>query len=189
MRDATNTYGQVQDGAELIWVKPKRSKGQFELRAGDTIVATLVWDRGTRAVAQWGERRYHMSRRGWLRPRVLVSTADSGERGVEDGADTPVAMFAQHGGLLSFPDGRVFFWKKPKWLTRERIWVDSAAAELVHVHPARRATVVVTAQPEAARLPELPLLILLGQYLIVLASQDAEAAGTAAATAAIVAAS
>jgi hypothetical protein len=189
MQDAISTYGQVQDGGELIWVKPKWSKSQYELRAGDTIVATLVWDRGTRALAQWGERRYHISRRGWLRPRILVSTGDSSEGRVEDGPGTTVATLAQHGGLLSFPDGRAFFWKKPKWLTRERIWVDSATTELVHFHPARRATVVVTAQPEAAQRPELPLLMLLGQYLIVLAAQDAEMAGTAAASAAIVAAS
>jgi hypothetical protein len=187
--DATNTHDQVLNGAELIWVKPKWSKRQFELHTGDTIVATLVWDRGTRALAQWDESRYYMSRRGWLRPRILVTTADSSSGRVGAGAGTPIATFAQHGGLLSFPDSREFFWKKPKWLTRERIWVDSAATELVHFHPARHATVAVTAQPEAAQRPELPLLILLGQYLIVLAAQDAEAAGTAAGTAAIIAAS
>ncbi|HEX9414562.1 MAG TPA: hypothetical protein VF916_13735 [Ktedonobacterales bacterium] len=44
----------------------------------------------------------------------------------------------------------------------------------------------MTSQPTAASQPELPLLILLGQYLMVLASQDAEAAASAAVTAAII---
>jgi hypothetical protein len=180
MRDVMSTRG---EGAELIWVKPKRSKRQFELHEGDTIVATLVWSRGTRSRAQWGETRYQFSRQGWFRPRILVRTENYGE------ADVPLATFAQRGGLLSFPDGRAFFWKKPKWLTSERIWTNSAATELVRFHPARHTTVVVTTQAEAAQQAELPLLILLGQYLIVLAAQDAEEAGTTAAVAAVVATS
>jgi hypothetical protein len=183
MRDVMSTSGEDQ-GAGLVWTKPKWSKSQFELHAADnTILATLAWGRGTRAQAQWGEIHYQFSRQGWLRPRILVRDADSGEAG------TPIATFVQRGGTLSVSDGRTLRWTKPKWLTSERIWVDSAATELVRFHPARHTTVVVTNPPEATHWPELPLLILLGQYLIVLAAQDAEEAGTAAAVAAVVAAS
>ena len=49
MRDVMNTRG---EGTEMTWVKPKWSKRQFELHEGDTIVATLVWGRGTRALAR-----------------------------------------------------------------------------------------------------------------------------------------
>jgi hypothetical protein len=183
MQDVTNTRSEDQ-GTGLIWTKPKWSKSRFELHAADnTVLATLAWGRGTRAQAQWGESHYLFSRQGWLRPRILVHATDSGEAG------TPIATLAQRGGLLSFPEGRTLSWTKPKRLTSERIWVDSAASELVRFHPARHATVVVATPLEASHRPELPLLILLGQYLIVLAAQDAEVAGTTAVAAAIVAAS
>jgi hypothetical protein len=135
MRDVMSTR---DEGTKLTWVKPRWSKRQFELHDGDTIVATLAWGRGTRALAQWGEIHLQFSRQGWLRPRILVHTADSVE------ADVLIATFAQLGGRLSFPDGRALRWTKPKWLTRERIWVDTAQRELVRFHPARHTTVVVT---------------------------------------------
>jgi hypothetical protein len=181
MQDVSHTLTEGQN-AELLWVKPKWSRLQFELRAGETVVATLAWTRGSRALAQWGESQYRFSRQGWLRPRILIRTADSGD------TDEPLATFAPRGGVLTFPDGRVFIWKKPKRLTSERVWVDSASTMLVRFRPARRSTVAVTTQPESARQPELPLLILLGQYLIVLSAQDAEAA-SAAATVAVIASS
>jgi hypothetical protein len=166
----TPTEGQT---GELLWVRLKLSRLQFELQAGETVVATLVWNRGSRALAQWGESRYRFSRQGWLRPRILVHAEDS-----TDGAE-PIATFLPRGGTLTFPDGRPLVWKKPRKLTGDRIWVDSAATELIRFHPAKRSSVAVTTQAEAVQQPELPLLILLGQYLIVLAGQDAEAASAA----------
>jgi hypothetical protein len=187
MQNIMTTRGEDQ-GTGLIWTKPRWSKSRFELHAADdTILATLTCDRGTRAQAQWGDIHYQFSRQGWLRPRILVHTVDSSEVRAEGEAGSSVATLAQHGGPHSFPDGQSFLWKKPKWLTNERIWVDGAATELVRFHPTRHRTVVVTTPPEVTHWPELPLLILLGQYLIVLAAQDTEAAGTAAA--AVVAAS
>jgi hypothetical protein len=181
MQDVSDALTGGQTG-ELRWVKPKWSRLQFELHTGDEVVATLDWTRGSCALARWAEVQYQFTRQGWLRPRVLVRVA-----GPSDAAE-PIATLSPHGGTLTFPDGRAFIWKKPKRLTREQIWVDSAGAELVRFHPAKRSTVEVTVQPEAAHQPELPLLILLGQYLIVLAGQDAEAA-SAAGIAAVIASS
>lgn len=171
---------------ELEWVKPRWTKLQFELRAGETMVATLAWVRGSRAVGEWADGQYRFSREGWFRPRILVRGAATEAM---DAHEEPIATFAYRGGTLSFPDGRAFVWKKPKKLTTERVWVDSAATVLVRVRPtAWHPTAAVTIQPEAAALPELPLLVLLGQYLIVLASQDA-AAASAAGTVAVIASS
>ncbi len=173
-------------GRELEWVKPKWTKLQFELRAGETVVATLAWAHGSSAVGEWAEGQYRFSRAGWFRPRILVRGAAPD---ATDASEEPIATFAYRVGTLTFPDGRTFLWKKPKKLTTERIWVDSAATALVRVRPARwHAAAAVTIQPEAAGLPELPLLVLLGQYLIVLAAQDA-AAASAAGTVAVIASS
>jgi hypothetical protein len=134
-------------GAELMWVKPRWSRLQFELRAGDAIVATLDWARGSQALGQWGAAAYRFSRRGWLRQRVCIHPAPAAD------ADAPLATFQAHPGALTLPDGRAFRWQKPRRLTRERIWVDDAGNEIVRFRPEQRATVVVTTPPEAARQP------------------------------------
>jgi hypothetical protein len=178
MQDSTRADSEDQSSV-LVWVKPRRSRRQFALRSGDTVLATLTWTRGSSALAQWGASQYHFNRQGWLRPRVFVRDASAGD------TSEPLATFTQRGGALTFPDGRVFLWKKPKWLTNERIWADAAGTELVRFRAGRHSTVSVTTPPEAAQQSELPVLILLGQYLLVLAAQDE--AAVAATTAAVIA--
>ena len=177
MRDLNDVMSEA-----LQWVRPKRSKRAFELRAGEAVVATLVWTRGSSALAQWAQGQYRFSRQGWLRQRILVHGASST---TPVATDEPLATFAQRAGALTFPDGRAFLWRKPQRWTSERVWVDSNATALVRFRSVGHAAVAVICQPEAVSLPELPLLLLLGQYLLVLASQDAEAASTAAVVAVI----
>lgn len=158
---------------ELRWVRHRRLKLEFELRAGETVVATLAWTGRARALGAWAGGQYRFSREGWFRPRTLV-------RGAEDTGE-PVATFAHRGGILTFLDGRLFRWKKPKRWTNERIWVDASATELIRFRPsAWRSPGSVTIQAEAAHHRELPLLLLLGQFLLVLAAQEAEEASSAA---------
>ena len=181
-------------GAELRWVKPKRTKLEFELRAGaadsETVLATLAWTRGSQAVGQWAEGAYQFSRAGWLRPRILVRRAESNVPTAADTPEEPIATLAQHGGTLTFADGRTFLWKKPKGRSNEHIWLDSAGIELVRFRPGgRRSPDTATPHFDVTTLPELPLLILLGQYLLMLAQQDAETAMIATTTAAVVASS
>jgi hypothetical protein len=92
------------NGEELRWIKPARFKLQFELRAGDTVVATLGWTGSYRAVAQWADAQYRFSQEGWFRPRVVVRGASA------DATDEPVAVLAYRGGALTFADGRAFVW-------------------------------------------------------------------------------
>jgi hypothetical protein len=168
------------DGAELRWVKPSWRKLQFELRAGEAMVATLAWTGGGRAVGQWDREQYRFSREGWLRPHVVVRGAAAAA------VDEPIATFAYRGGTLTFPDGRAFVWKKPRRWTNERIWADGAGTELLRFRPSRGQASVALTAPTAAESPELPLLLLLGQFLLVVDAQDAAAA---AATAAVIASS
>jgi hypothetical protein len=161
-------------------MKPKWSRREFELRSGDAVLGTLVWKRGSRALAELGESRYSFERKGWLNSRITVQRDSSSQEMVE-----PLATFSPHGGILSVSDGRRYVWKKPqstsasrRW-TRERVWIDEPGAELVRFHPAKHSSVEVTIPPETSPQPDLPLLILLGQYLIALSSQDAETAAMA----------
>jgi hypothetical protein len=167
---------------ELLWVKPQRSRREFELRSGETTVGRLVWTRGSnsQALAEWGESRYRFGRKGWFSPRITVYTVTAGEE-----ASEPLVTFSPRGGILTVPDGRTFVWKKPertstgrRW-TGEHVWVDASGTELVRFRPAKHASVEVIIPPETSPKPAVPLLTLLGQYLIALASQDAETASMA----------
>ena len=144
---------------ELVWVRPKWSRFFFELCAGETVVATLAWTGGSRAVAECA-----------------------------GAPEETVATFVRRrgGGTLTFSDGRTFLWRKLRVWTSERVWADVNEMVLVRFNPVtRESPVTVSSEPQAADLAELPLLILLGQYLVVLAAQDAAAAGTAATVAVI----
>src|SRR5690349_13499164 len=126
-------------GGELQWRKPKRLKSEYELRAGDDLVAALVWTRGSSATGQTAGAAYSFSRHGWWRPRVLIHDGGSA---ASPTSDQPIATYTQRGGALTFPDGRAFTWKKPKRWTNERIWADPAATELLRFSPSRTQTIV-----------------------------------------------
>jgi hypothetical protein len=173
-------------GRELLWVKPKWSRREFELRAGEVAVATLRWRRGSQAIAQWGASQYRFDCKGWFKPVIAVHEIDRGQDTSE-----PLATLSRRSGTLRAADGRTFVWQKPKrastgrWWSGERVWLDTSGTELVRFRPGKHSRVeVIMAQAISAQ-PELPLLILLGQYLIALAAQDAETASIAASAAVI----
>ncbi|HEX9036824.1 MAG TPA: hypothetical protein VF808_07515 [Ktedonobacterales bacterium] len=160
------------DGEELRWVKPKWSKLTFELRAGEAVVATLNWARKSPPRGEWAGGQYLFDREGWLRPRILIRDASAGE------ASEPVATFTRRGGALTLSDGRQYRWERPNLWTTKQIWRDSAGVELVRFAP-KRGGAEVTVQSEAASLAELSLLLILGQYLLTIAAQEAQAATAA----------
>lgn len=169
-------------GIEMIWVQPRHSKPQFELRSGENVLATLAWHKKGRALGQWDEQRFWFSQEGWLRRRAIIRGPSTNGEDTFDANAEPLALFIHQGsgGSLVFPDGHLLTWKKPKFWTNGHIWV-SATTELVRFQPANwRSQVTVTIQPEAASRPETALLVLLGQYLHVRATQEAETAAVAA---------
>ena len=169
-------------GIEMIWVQPRRSRPQFELCSGEDVVATLAWHKKGRALGQWDEQRFWFSQEGWFRRRTIVRGASANGDDTFDANVASLAMFVHQGsgGTLVFPDGRLLSWKKPKIWTNGHIWV-SATTELVRSQPANwRSQVAVTIQPEAVTRPETALLVLMGQYLHVRATQDAETAAVVA---------
>jgi hypothetical protein len=170
-------------GEDLRWVKPKWLKRRYELRAGEEIVATLARSGGSGAVGEWSGGRYSFSQNGWFNQRIYVR----GDTANAD-ADTPLATFTRRDGVLTLADGRTVLWKKPSVWRSKRLWSDGVTS-LVEFDPASGyASPRVTITPEGARMDQLPLLLLLGEYLIVRAREDADAA-SAATTATIVASS
>jgi hypothetical protein len=163
-------------GEELRWEKPKWLKRRYELRAGEEVVATLVRTGGSKAIGEWSGGRYAFSQKGWFHLRILV-----GDDAVTD-ANAPLATFTRRGGVLTLADGRTLLWVKPGFWKSRRVWSDGAMS-LVEFDPASGyASPRVTIAREGARLGELPLLLLLGEYLIVRAREEADTASVAAAT-------
>jgi hypothetical protein len=169
-------------GIEMTWVQPRRSKPRYELRYGGDVLATLAWHKKGRALGQWDEQRLWFSQMGWFHRRTIVHRAPSNGDDIFDANAESLAMFVHQGrgGSLVFPDGRLLTWKKPKLWTNGHTWA-SATTELMRFQPANwRPHVTVTIQSEAATRPETALLVLLGEYLHVRATQDAGAAAVAA---------
>jgi hypothetical protein len=166
---------------ELKWVQPSKVKMNFELRAGDEVVATLSWQRASLAAGQTSAHEWTFKREGFWHPRITVRTP---------GSDANLALFNPHwsgggklpGRLLRF--GAANFWHS-QW-----DWRDADEAPLVHFK-SRRGLLKIGGQVEieaaARKSPDLPLLTVLGWYLLVLFARDAAAEGGTGAIVAVIA--
>ena len=74
----------------LSWTPPSARDGSYELRAGEEIVGTLCWERGSLAVAEVAEGRWTFKRVGCWRPRVSVRQAGSDTDWAICGSEHPV---------------------------------------------------------------------------------------------------
>jgi hypothetical protein len=145
----------------LIWVQPKFSKPDYELRAGDTVVGILHGDRGEFENQSWA-----FKLEGWFRRRVTVHALDSGVH---------AAVFRwrwAEGGTLELPEGRILHFGVVKNSSPLRYdWLDPDGTSLVHFQTRVGFDIseaLVEMEQAAARHSELPLLVVLGEYLAVL---------------------
>jgi hypothetical protein len=163
-------------GQELLWVQPTARKRAHELRAGDAIVATLDFQRGSLADAEADGHHWTFKRQGFWHPRVTVRA---------EGSDADLAVFYPRwtgGGQLDFPDGRSLRLNSANIWQSEWVWQDKDQV-LVRVkgrHGLIKANGAVAIAPDAASRPDLALLVLLAWYLILLYAEDSTAATTAA---------
>ena len=72
MRSISETAGQ-----ELLWIQPAAFQREHELRAGDDVVATLKFQRGSLADAEAPDGYWTFKRQGFWQPRVTVRAAGS----------------------------------------------------------------------------------------------------------------
>ena len=169
-------------GTDLYWIQPKGLDNRwFELRAGRDVVATLGFETlcGSLAGAQSADGSWTFKRLGFFNPRVTVRRA-----GEEVNLAIYTPRWTGREGTLEFPDGRVFGWVQANfWATKYQI-TDTAGYSLVSfesgAEKSRLSDVFKTQArvetgPRGRALPELPLLVLLGWYLIILQKQDAAA--------------
>ena len=176
-------------GTPLYWVQPKTFERWFELRAGDQVVATLGWEtscgtlaRGTTADGSWTFKRV-----GFLNPRVTVRQSRS---------EVDLAVFWPRwlgDGTLEFAYGKAYRWQSTNFWASDWMFTATDGTPLVAFKEGSREgglsnlfkmQSLVEIHPQARDLAELPLLILLGWYLMILRQDDAAAGAAAVAAAA-----
>jgi hypothetical protein len=159
-------------GVELKWVQPKAFKQEYELQAGGEIAATLRFRGSFRsfATAQAADGVWTFKRAGFSRTRVLIRIV---------GSKTDLAVFKynmwKRGGTLEIPGGRRYRADSNFWMTRYAFH-DESSEDLVRygrIGGVLHRSSIVEIDPAAVKRPELPWLVILGWYLVVMMHRDA----------------
>jgi hypothetical protein len=164
---------------ELLWVQPARLKQEFELRAGDEVVGSLRWERASLASGETANQSWTFKREGFWHPRITVRVP---------GSDDNIASFAPGwagGGTLDQGSGGQLRLGAANFWHSQWDWIDGQNQPLVHFKSHQGLLKVegeVKIEAAAIERPDLPLLVVLGWYLLVLFGKDAAAASASAST-------
>ena len=157
-------------GLPLQWDRTSLFKAEYELKSGEALVATLrfrsIW--GTFATAQSADGCWTFKRVGFWQTRATIRPCDS---------EAEIATFKNNtwseGGTLLFPDGRRYPANTNFWQTQYEFQTE-AEDSLIHYRNRGlfRSSAEVTIFPKAQELPELPWMVMLGWYLIIMIQND-----------------
>ena len=169
------------DREALRWIQAGARGRDFDLLAGDAVLARLRWAKtsGSLALAESEDGRFSFKRTGFLSPKVTVRAP---------GSASNAAIFKPNwegDGTLELPDGRRFRWANTNFWQSEWAFAEEGGEGLVHFRPRLDAhplsTEVRVARRAFVRVLELPLLALLGLYLLILMADERDAIAAAAA--------
>jgi hypothetical protein len=156
---------------EMTLVQPRLLLAGYELRVGDSVAGTLQLHGlfGSLATAQTEDGGWTFRRSGFLRKSVSVSPR---------GSDAEIAVFREtgwsHGGVLRMQDGWTLRVKANFWLTSFDICAEGGSVLVTYRRiwsPFRRSA-SVRILPDAAGLNNLPLLVMLGCSIVVMAIRE-----------------
>jgi len=155
----------------------------YELRSADSPVGYLRFEKpyGSLASAEVASQKWTFKRAGFLAPRVTVRSASP---------EAEIAVFCPHwsgGGTLHFADGHQAQWRCTNFWGSQWAFVGSDSRVLVgfsHHEGLFKASAQLQFEESSAALPDFPLVVALGWYLMILAADDSSAviAATVAAT-------
>ena len=162
---------------ELRWVKRGFWKISYELQAGSDVVATFGLKNAFSSLgtAESEDGCWTFKRVGFWQNRVIVRPC---------GSEEEVGRFYSRtwrgGGPFQLANGKRFDGEANFWHTRFE-FKDSEGVAVVRFRTGgcMNKWIVVEVPEGAARVPELPLLVMLGQYLLVMMFMDAAAASAA----------
>lgn len=166
-------------GQPLTWVPAAAFKARYDLIAPDnTTLATLDMSSWTsKAHALVPEGTLFLHKEGWSGLKVAISAVEQGPL-----LATYQRKWTGTSGQLLFPDGREFRWGKVNFWGTQKAWTDptgtTAYVQFSVGGFSRKSSVVI--YPQAAEIPELSLLLVLGLYNILIERRDAAAASSSA---------
>jgi hypothetical protein len=143
---------------ELLWVQPDVWRFDYELRADETVVAYLRGNLGESAEHKWSFELIQFWRR-----RVIVRT---------EGGEGNLAVFKWRwleGGTMELPKGRLLRFRLAKNAFWRWEWQERDGTPLVQftIRPGFDMTEgLVRLKQHAAALAELPLLVVLAEYML-----------------------
>lgn len=167
-------------GQEMTWVPTATFKSRFDLVVGDTILASLdMSDWTSKATATVPEGMLMLQLEGFARRNASIYVGEQGAA-----VATYQRKWTGTSGTLQFPDGRQLKWVKTNFWGTEKAWRDqSGMIDYVQFHTGSFSRKVqVTISPQAAEIPELSLLLVLGLYNIIIERRDAAAASVSTAS-------
>jgi hypothetical protein len=142
---------QARDRQQLTWVELIGKPHWYELHAGDEVVGTLRWEEPFwgPAIAESADGCWTFERSGLIRVT---------------GSESELARLRlSERRVLKFRTGRLFEWLRRTWVPPSWIWRDSGGVPVLRMEHNE-----VVIEAASRDVPELPLLVLLGQYLRVL---------------------
>ena len=161
-------------GQHLVWEKPRAMSKEFELRAGEEVLATLKWSKGwwsTLAEAASAGGKWTFKRSGFLKSKTTARLP---------GSESDLATFEQNwrgAGILQLSSGSTYRWEKDAFWGARFAWKDATGNPLVRFRYRALKSGEVEVTPSAASVSDLPLLVVLGWYVLVSSVQESVAAG------------
>jgi hypothetical protein len=162
-------------GQELVWTRLKGFPRSFELKSTDESFAVLTRRRGTHFIGETAEGRWSFKRSGFIHQRVSIRAGDS----EQDFAT--VAMSWKGCGTLELPPSRRYQWTQVSFWRQRYAFRDERSREMLQAYGGSFGKLRVSIGPEARGVEELPLLVLLSGYLMMLMADDAAASVAASA--------
>jgi len=157
----------------LKWTQPSAFRMHYELQANDDLAGTLSFRSafGSFATGESADGCWTFKRVGFFQTRATIRLCNE---------DQDLATFRNNtwsgGGTLEFADGRRFLADTNCWLTSLQFRNEAGeplvrfdTGGMIHIN----ATVYI--EPRAAALAELPLIVMLGWYLVVMMHLDTSA--------------
>lgn len=165
-------------GRELKWLQPNVLRMEYELRMDDTVAAIVRFRSsfGTFAAAESADGIWTFKRVGFWQPRVTIR---------KQGMEENLAIYRNNtwkgGGTLELPDGRTYPANTNFWATQYEFKTETGTVlvsyyrigGLLHMSSGVR----IPAQ--TAEITQMPWMILLGWYLIVMMQMDSAAVAAA----------
>jgi len=168
-------------GSHIYWIQPEILSRRFELRAERSVFGSLSFRTafGSLATAESATGSWTFKRVGFLSPRVTVRVAGSND-------DLAIYWPRLRGdGWLEFPGGTRYHWQTANFWGSAWGFSDAQQGLLFVLRPGvekpswsdlLKTQAQVEIEQRGHDLAELPLLVMLGWYLLILQKEDSAAA-------------